>query len=197
MAGVREFVVWFARAGLALPRIAHPHTYPMGLDLTRAGTRFLEATDDHPLFPGFVDRLVKRCTNLPDDVVSLLLDARTCLDQGLMRPAIVMMGVVCEVAVAHVVVSLSSPARALLSLALLDASAAKCIAEIDKLVDTLFAGKDDRSANHTAYDFAHQLRRRRNDAAHTKPTYGFEDREEVEELLVSAGRDLPNLWRLS
>jgi hypothetical protein len=47
-----------------------------------------------------------------------------------------------------------------------------------------------------AYEFADQLRRRRNDASHTAPTYGFEDREEVEELIISAGRHLPDLWRL-
>jgi hypothetical protein len=47
------------------------------------------------------------------------------------------------------------------------------------------------------YDFADQLRRRRNDAAHTTPKYDFEDREEAEEFLVSAGRHLPNVWRMA
>ena len=56
--------------------------------------------------------------------------------------------------------------------------------------------RDDRFAVHAAYQFADALRRRRNDAAHTTPTYGFDDRQETEELLVSAGRHLPNLWSL-
>jgi hypothetical protein len=56
--------------------------------------------------------------------------------------------------------------------------------------------RDDRFAAHAAYEFADMLRRRRNDASHTAPTYGFEDRGEAEELIVSAGRHLPNLWRV-
>src|SRR5678815_5954672 len=55
---------------------------------------------------------------------------------------------------------------------------------------------DDRHAARHACDFANALRRRRNDASHTAPTYGFDDREETEELIVSAGRHLPNLWHL-
>lgn len=37
-------------------------------------------------------------------------------------------------------------------------------------------------------------RGRRNDVSHTTPRYDFGDPEEVEELLVSASRELPNLW---
>jgi hypothetical protein len=199
VSGVVEFLVWFVRAGFAWPLGSSSERMPDTLRLTAAGHRFLRASEDHPFLPGFIDRLLTRCPGLPDDVVSLMVDARACLDQGLMRPAIVLLGVSYEVAVEHVVVSLSSPPRALLPTTLVDASAAKCIAEIDKLVDSQFPGptmKDDRAAVHTAYEFANQLRRRRNDAAHTQPTYGFEDREEVEELIVSAGRHLPNLWRL-
>jgi hypothetical protein len=143
--------------------------------------------------------LQKRCPWLPGDVVSLMADARGCLDHGLMRPAIVLLGVSYEVAIEHLVVSLSSLARGLLPATLIEASAAKCITEIEKLVDSLFPGptmKDDRAAVHAACEFANQLRRRRNDAAHTQPTYGFEDREEVEELVISAGWHLPNLWRV-
>ena len=39
--------------------------------------------------------------------------------------------------------------------------------------------RDNRFAAHAAHNFAEQLRRRRNDASHTAPTYGFEDREEA------------------
>jgi hypothetical protein len=45
-------------------------------------------------------------------------------------------------------------------------------------------------------DFSDDLRRRRNDASHTKPRFGFESRAEIDELLVAAGRQLPVLWRL-
>ena len=56
------------------------------------------------------------------------------------------------------------------------------------------ANSEARRAAAAAYDFADALRRRRNDAAHPRPKYGFEDRTEVEELLVSALRHLPGLW---
>ena len=49
--------------------------------------------------------------------------------------------------------------------------------------------RDDRFATRAAYDFADQLRRRRNDASHTAPTYGFEDREEAEGVPVAYFRD--------
>ena len=57
--------------------------------------------------------------------------------------------------------------------------------------------REERFAVRAAYDFADQLRRRRNDAAHTAPKYDFEDREEAEEFLISAGRHLPNVWRMT
>jgi hypothetical protein len=56
--------------------------------------------------------------------------------------------------------------------------------------------REHQFAADAACDFADQLRRRRNDGVHTTPTYGFEDREEAEEFLVSAGRHLPHLWRM-
>src|SRR5579872_3247084 len=93
LAGFSEFVVWFIRAGLAFPIGSQASGLPHSLLLTRAGLRFVNATDDHPLRPRFVDRLVARCPGLPDEVTSLLTDARQCLDAGLMRPAIVLMGV--------------------------------------------------------------------------------------------------------
>jgi hypothetical protein len=116
-----------------------------------------------------------------------------------MRPAIVLMGVAYELAVERAVETLVT--RGALLQAVLDKKAAARIADIKAVIDAIMPGstpqeRDDRFAAHTAYDFADLLRRRRNDASHTAPTYGFEDRNEVEELLVSAGRHLPNLWKV-
>ena len=82
-----------------------------------------------------------------------------------------------------------------------DMSAARRLAEIRAALNNLLPGttpqeRDDRFATGDALEFANTLRRRRNDASHTTPTYGFDDRAETEELLVSALRHLPNLWRL-
>jgi len=198
MGGVVEFVNWFVRAGLAWP-LAPANAFPGALRITRSGLRFLALEEDHPLLPGFVERVAVRCPGLPGEVLSLLSDARECLDHGLMRPAIVLIGVAYEVAVENVVEALAT--RKALPAVVTDKNAAVRIREVTAVVDTLMPGstpkeRDDRFAAHAAYDFADALRRRRNDASHTAPTYGFEDREEVEEFLVSAGRHLPNLWRV-
>ena len=193
--GVFEFLVWFVRAGLAWP--VEPGI-PYNLRLTQAGHRFLKGSEDHPLLPGFVNRLTARSPGLPEEVVSLMLDSQTCLEHGLMRPAVVLLGVAYEVAVEQVFQSLVSKN----SLADAGQKAAARIAAIKGKIDDLMPGstpqqRDDRFAVRSAYEFADQLRRRRNDASHTAPTYDFEDRQEVEELSVSAGRHLPNLWRMT
>jgi hypothetical protein len=197
-APVFEFVNWFVRAGLGWP-ICDSKGLPHTLRLTRAGRRFLQSSEDHPLLPGFLERTADRCPGLPSDVLSLMADARECLDHGLMRPAVVLLGVAYEVAVEHVAQSLVG--RGVLDASILEKSASKRIEAIRSQIETLLPGnrgpeKDDRREVEDAYVFADQLRRRRNDASHTTPTYGFEDRAEVEELIVSAGRQLPNLWRI-
>jgi hypothetical protein len=199
MEGISEFVSWFVRAGLAWALGALANQYPITLHLTRSGLRLLDGPKDHPLLPGFADRIAQRCPHLPDDVLSLLLDARSCLDHGLMRPAIQLMGVAYEVAIEHVVDSLLAKAK--LNAAVATQKAAMRIAAIKAVIDqvlpnTTIQEKEERFAVHAAYDFADQLRRRRNDAAHTSPRYDFDDREEAEEFLVSAGRHLPSVWRM-
>ena len=199
MAAVVEFVTWFVRAGLAWPLGAPVNGFPITLRLTRSGRRFLELAEDHPLRPGFVERVAKRCPGLPEDVFALLADARMCVDHGLVRPAIVLMGVAYELAVEHVVENLI--ARSILAPVVAEKSAAIRIKEVKAVIDESMPGttaqeRDDRYAVHGAYDFANELRRRRNDASHTAPTYGFEDRAEAEQLLVSSGHHLPNLWRM-
>jgi hypothetical protein len=191
---VAEFVNWFVRAGFAWPLGAETNRYPITLHLTRAGVRFLDDTKDHPLLPGFVDRIAQRCIALPEDVVSLLVDARSCLDHALMRPAIQLMGVAYEVAIEHIVDSLVK--KGVVPQGAANHHAAKRIEAVEKVIDQVLPNKDDRYPVRDAYDFADRLRERRNDAAHTAPKYDFSDRDEAEEFLISAGRHLPNLWRM-
>ena len=199
MTPVVEFMDWFVRAGFAFPLSSTPNAYPITLRLTRVGVRFLEQTDDHPLTPGHIDRLRTRCPGLGEDIVSLLADCRKCFDHALLRPAVVVMGVAYETAVESVAESLVTAGA--LPPNVLDLGAARRLADVRRAIDThLPAGtaaeRDHRFAVHAAYDFADQLRRRRNDASHTTPRYGFEDRQEIEEFLVSASRHLPPLWSL-
>lgn len=197
MASIREFMVWVERAGIAHPLGARVNDFPIHFMLTRAGARLLAGPADHPLLPGFAHRLASRCPGLPPDVLSLLADAQACLDQGLMRPSVVLMGVAYEVAIEHIVETLVQ--RGALPAAAQNDRAAARINRLRGELLVLLPGNinlDARNASAQALDFADALRSRRNDASHTQPTYGFEDREEVEELLVSGGRHLPNLWRL-
>ncbi len=200
MTGVLEFVEWFVRAGFAVPLPGGTNRYPITLRLTRAGVRFLDRADDHPLLPAFVERIRTRCPGLPDDVVALLTDARACLDQMLLRPAVVVMGVAYEAAVERVAEALVTAGT--LPAEVLELRAAARIARVRGVIDARVPGgspeeRDRRFAVHAAFAFADQLRRRRNDASHTTPRFGFEDREEIEELLVSAGRHLPALWSIA
>jgi hypothetical protein len=171
---------------------------PITLRLTRAGLRFLAADEDHPLLPLFLERVLLRCAGLPDSVISLLAQASACLDHGLMQPAIVLTGVAYEAAVGEVVDVLVR--RSQLGAPVQGMKAAQRINAVKAQIDNILPGatqkeRDDRFATHAAYDFADQLRRRRNDASHTAPTYGFDDRQKSEEFIISAGRHLPNLWR--
>jgi len=200
MSGVFEFIAWFARVGLAWPLGAGTHSTPVNFQLTRAGVRFLERDEDHPLLPDFLERVVKRSPGLPDPVVGLLTQGAACLDHGLTQPAISLMGVAYETAVEEVVSALVK--KNLLPAKVEGMSAAGRIREVKQKIDAVMPSTtkqeaDDRYAVHAAYDFADQLRRRRNDASHTTPKYDFEDRQEAEEFLVSAGRHLPNLWRMA
>jgi hypothetical protein len=198
--GVFEFVVWFIRAGLAFPLSTgdQNNSMPITVRLTQAGRRLLAFDEDHPLLPGFLERAAQRCPGIDDRVTSLLAQSRACMDHGLVQPAIVLMGVAYEAAVEQV--SERLVARKQLGTKVPAMSAALRInavkAEITKILPAGTKQEtDDRFATIAAYEFANELRRRRNDASHTAPTYGFEDRQESEELLVSAGRHLPSLWR--
>lgn len=201
---VLRFLIWLERSGLAY------HLGREGLRsavtwvrLLPAGLEFFDADQvDHlsPWLPDWVERIQKRCKRIPVDVVSGLLDAVSCFDAGLYRPAMVVAGVAFETAVEAVVRTLIR--RKHLPATVLDDAAAKRISAVRNVVDTVLAGKtsqqrDDRYASKRALDFADDLRRRRNDAAHTQPRHDPRDRAEVEELLVEIGRKLPDLWRLA
>jgi hypothetical protein len=201
MSGVVEFMGWLVGAGLAWPLGALPNQTPITFQLTEAGQRFVATTDDdHPLLPNALQRVQGLCPGLPVDVVTLLEDALTAYEHLLLRPAIVLTGVAYEVAVEHVVNKLITVKNALTP-DIADKPAAARIAAVKSVVPTLRPGaspaqKEARGAAEGAIDFADVLRRRRNEASHTRPQAGFRDRQEIEELLASAGRHLPALWGL-
>ncbi len=199
MTPVVEFIWWFVGAGFATPT-AFAGGNLIDMRLTRRGAAFLDAPPDHPMLPGYLARIAARCPNLSDSVVDLLSDAGACLDHGLRRPGIVLMGVAYEVAIEAVIDSLI--ARTALLPVVATQQAALRISAIRAVIDTVLPGttpqeRDDRFATKRAYDFADDLRRRRNDGSHTTPRYPFDDPQEAEEYFVSAGRNLPLIWRMA
>lgn len=198
--GIFEFECWLVRSGLAV-ELSREHGYPVSFRLTRRGVRLLDEGDDHPLLPGFLDRIEARCKNLPAGVIALLVDARACLDRALLRPAVILTGVAFELAIEEVVGVLAN--KNLVSTGTPGQLPAKRIERIKELINdtdkvkVVLPTTDARTAALAAYDFADTLRLRRNEAAHTRPAYDFDHGGETEEFLVSAGRHLPALWSLA
>jgi hypothetical protein len=168
--------------------------------LTARGARLVDSPDDsNPMLPAFLDRVQIRCPGLPEGVIALLVDARACFDHSLMRPAVVLMGVAYELAIERVMEALDT--KGYLPLGNSDRAADR-IRRIKGLlaseqVKRIFPDSDARAAARAAYDFADDLRQRRNQAAHTSPSFDFDHTEETEEFLVSAGRHLAALWSLA
>lgn len=198
MGPILDFLWWLVRADLAIPLGVGQAQFPSHFHVTRAGTRFLEGTDQHPLSPGFVRRLRDRCVGIPDDTVALLEDAHACFERGLLRPAVMLLGVAFESAIEEVADALSASN---LLVGPVPSRAAQRLASVRAAITTRFPGNagpaiEARAAAQHACDFTDELRRRRNDGSHTSPRYPFDDRAEIEELMVSAGRHLPHLWGL-
>jgi hypothetical protein len=213
MSPVAEFIWWLVRAGLAVeyaynylgpPSQQYPvqAVFPVSLRLTARGVRLVDSTaDDDPLLPGFLDRIQQRCLGIPDGVLALLVDARECLDRCLMRPAVILMGVAYELAIEDVIGRLIT--KGLVAKSTLDLEAKKRLDRVlemikdDGKLSLVVSGADDKRRVQMAYDFADKLRLERNSAAHTRPAFDYEHREETEEFLVSAGRHLPGIWLLA
>lgn len=194
MQPIVDFTAWLIRTGLAVP-LQHNdqqvHGYGIAYRLTAAGMRLLEATDDHPVLPGFVDRVVARCADLPDEISVHLVDARECLDHGLPRPAVSLLGLAYEAAENAAIEYLDSAGKLRVRSG---ARAAEKIAAVKAAIPTLIADLGQRGAAAAAWDFADHLRERRNHASHPKAWPDFSDLTEVHEFIVSAGRHLPGLW---
>jgi hypothetical protein len=191
-----DFSAWLVGAGLAiaLRYDGSGSEYAPGFRLTTAGEGLLIATDDHPLLPEFVERVVVRCPGLPEEVGAHLVDARACVDRGLGRPAVSLLGLAFEAAEDAAIEYLErntgfQPPK--------NAKAKQRIAAVVKHIPKLFPGDSDRDKESraiAAWDFADRLRDRRNQASHPRNFPDFSDLTEVHEFIVSAGRHLPGLW---
>lgn len=197
MQPILETVWTLIRAGVLIPSgWGGSVTILVLVTVTDAGLKFLDNLNDHPLSPSFVARLRTRYSDLPEAVLVLLEDTRACLDAGLLRPAVVLLGVAFETAVEKVLDALEVKAiKPAVDFKKLEAG--KRIDQLKKALDVLDLKSDERGAAVAVVDYANALRLRRNDASHTTPKFPFDDLEEIEELIVSAGRHLPTLWAIS
>jgi hypothetical protein len=190
-----EFFVWMQRTGLAVARANNRYR------LLPAGLAFFDgAGDDHPLVPGWAERLRRRCPTLPDDVLELLTDAHACFEHGLLRPTVALLGVSFESTAIAVHDALL--AAAIATTPITPRGAAQRINAIRSALPARFPGTsgpalEARGAATRACDFADHLRTRRNDASHPVAQFPFDDRQEVEELLLLASRNLPGLWAVA
>jgi hypothetical protein len=163
--------------------------------------RFLDSREI-TLLPGALDRLRDRCPGLPADVIALLEDVYTCLTRTLYRPAVAVMGVAYEAAVEAVATALLDRGKLAPQCSRRERGEAHFQHSTS---DRDTAAREKREGGREgslfrvrrAYDFAEELRRRRNDASHTRPRYCFDDHDEVEELFASAARHLPLVWSLT
>jgi hypothetical protein len=213
MTPVVEFLGWLVRSGLVRELGCGtkpnnrgyswdvPRCYATAMRLTLRGVAVLDSPAEDPLLPGTHDRLRYRCPGIPDAVLALFVDAKACLEHALYRPAIVLMGVAYELAIAQVVDALATRNLVKPNTPTLDASdrLKRVLALLDddvKIKDEMKLSSEERGLAQAAYRFADLLRRRRNEGAHPIPAIDFEHRGETEEFFVSAARYLPGIWLL-
>ncbi|HEY2516923.1 MAG TPA: hypothetical protein VGI39_38895 [Polyangiaceae bacterium] len=155
------------------------------LVVTDRGLRAL-SDPDHPRRPGFAERLAAKHPSIGEEVIARLGDAAACLERGVQRAGVVMIGLAFEetlrascdavVTAGHIV---ATPKIARDTLKVL-----RDYVERLKVEDGHVLGM--------ALVAAENARTERNRSAH--PSERFDDEEAVEELLVSATRQIPVLW---
>jgi hypothetical protein len=186
-----EFVWWLVRIGAAMPG-ANSGENLVSIFLTESGERLLQKTGDHPLLPGYLRRLKERCRDLPLSVINYFGDGQDCFAHGVRRPAVIVVGLAFEVAVEWVLKGFEGKTAHPLKWK----NASEAVTKLKSVLPRLELRDEQRRLASAAADFADHLRVRRNDGAHGKGPQ-FDDDEEVEELLVSAGRHLEVLYSLS
>jgi hypothetical protein len=176
-----------------------PEATNWAVRLTEAGRR--AAKDESAFSPQLVERIRARCPRLSEEVAEHMVDAQACLENDLLRPATVMIGLAYEAAILAIGEALVT--EGMLDPARFQKARRDGVAEVISLLahsdvcERRGVARNDKHKVGRALDFAHQLRERRNDGGHTRPTYPFNDRAEIEEFLLSAARHLPELWRLA
>jgi len=158
------------------------------LVITDRGLRVLNDTD-HPRRPGFAERFAKRHPTIAQEVIDRLDDAAACLERGVLRAAVVMVGLAFEetLRAACENIKVAGHVRAT------PQKAVEVMKALRDYVERLPQKMDKRHTLLMALVAAEGVRTERNGSGH--PGARFDDEDSVEDLLVSASRQIPVVWK--
>jgi len=128
------------------------------LTLTPLGEALVSAAPDHPRLAGALKRFADRHPKMPPVITARLEDAVMCIEKGLARPAVVMIGLAMECALKEVADSMSLPDG--------HHSAMARLAEIDAACKKRHKKGEKHNKLHLACGHTEMIRERRNAAAH-------------------------------
>ena len=164
--------------------------------VTERGDRVLDSLQSHPLSPSFIDHL-KQQVKITDSVLANLEDASECLHRGLLRAAVVMIGLAVEETIsvsidALVHLNKMTPPPAWGWKASVQIAHLKTV--VDTWISTPSTQKEEKLKMTMALSAFDGIRTVRNEAAHPGPvTLG---RDSIESLLILASIQIPVMWQI-
>ena len=163
------------------------------VSVTPQGDALLTALPRHPRFPGGLQPLVTRHPSLEEEIAPRLDDAARCIDKGLARPAIVMIGLAVETAVQNAEETLTKagkwpqPPNARIN-------QQQRIGLMTKAIELHYTTKEAKHRLTLAMSLVEQVRVKRNLAAHD-PAQTFVV-EQADRLLVAAVSEIETIYDL-
>ncbi len=120
--------------------------------------------DQHPLHPGFTSRFRANAATAPDEIVAHVEDAVTCLEAGVLRPALMMIGLANEetIRITHAAMAHQGTFK----VAPMMTKARDLLAEIEVALKTWPGSKDEHHRLQFAAVAIESIRVERNAAAH-------------------------------
>lgn len=191
-------VIWsLIGEGMVLPRLKNEGDVAVfyRFSLTEKGERVVSKADEHPLHPGFIKRFRAAAPTAIDPVIAHMEDAVSCLEAGVLRPALMMVGVANEVSVRVTHDALAHQTKVTKAGPM--AKMRDLVADIDTVAGAWAAGggtKDEQHRLKMAVGAAETVRDERNKTAH--PGHKVTDGSHVESMLMLAAHHLPVLWEL-
>ncbi len=153
----------------------------------------LASLSTHPANPAFTADMRARCPGIPNDALLRFEDAATCLSQRILRAAVVMIGLAYEEICKDVVGELVTRGR-IGSAGHNQRGRAQALQQFVSGLSPRGPRSEGRHRGLMALGTAESVRVKRNQASH--PGERFDSHEDTDQLLVLAGRSLPDLWNI-